>query len=100
MDIYYLKDHMFEEFDDAKEYMYHAENLKGVNNEWSKYFYDMAKAEVDHATNFYKMFDQHYKSLDTKPELSAYMEPFKLDMDKCYMEKMSKIRYMMETYSR
>lgn len=100
MDIYYLKDHMFEEFDGAKEYLKQAISLKNVNNEWSKMFYEMGKAELDHATMFYKMLDQHYRQISIKPDLASYMEPFKNDIDECYIEKAGRIKYLMETYTK
>lgn len=100
MDIYYLKDHMCEELDGAKEYLKQASNLKGVNNDWSKNFYDMGKMELEHAAMLYKMLDQHYRELDSKPELSGYMQPFKDEIDEKYMEKAGAARALMDVYSR
>lgn len=100
MDIYYLKDHMYEELDGAEDYICQALDLKDVNSEWSKYFYDMGKTEMDHASMLYKMLGQHYDTINTKPELEEYMRPFKTEIDKCYMKKVGGLKYMMDTYLR
>ena len=100
MDIYYLKEHMCEEFEGAEDYLKQALNLREVNAEWSKNFYDMGKVELDHAMNLYKMLNQHYRELDADPSLSGYMRPFKDEIDDSYMEKSGAVRAMMETYTR
>lgn len=100
MDIYYLKDHMCEELDGSKEYLKQALNLKGVNNDWSKNFYDMGKAELDHAALLYKMLDQHYKEINLKPDLSNYMQPFKNEIDEKYVVKSGAARALMDMYTK
>lgn len=100
MDIYYLKEHMCEEFDGAKDYLKQALNLKNTNADWSKNFYEMGKTELDHAMSLYKMIDQHYKELNIKPELIEYMQPFKDEIDEAYMQKSGATKVMMDTYLR
>ena len=100
MDIYYLKDHMFEEVCGAKEYIQQAMDLKDVNGTWSKMFFDMGKTEMDHASALYKMLDEHYKQINTKPELAGYMEPFKREIDESYMKKVGAVKYMIDMYLR
>ena len=65
MDIYYLKEHMFDELNGAKEYYKQALDFKGINQTWSKQFYDMANMEMAHAKTLYGMFMEHYKEISS-----------------------------------
>ena len=98
MDIYYLKEHMCEELDGAKDYLMQSAKLKSAKPEWSKTFYEMANTEVEHSKALYKMFNEHFKEINTNMDLAQYMDPFKESADMEYMEKMGTIKYMMETY--
>ena len=100
MDIYYLKDHMFEEVSGAKDYMRKAIYLKQKHPDRSKQFYDMANMELEHARALYKMFCEDYKQINSDPALEAYMEPFKKSADDCFMEKIGTVKYMQETYTK
>ena len=91
---------MFDEINGAKDYMRQASNVKAKNQDWAKTFYDMANAEMDHARNLYRMFNEHYKQLNTDPVLEDYMKPFKESVDDAFMEKIGVVKYMQEMYGK
>ena len=99
MDIYYLKEHMFEEIHDARDYLKQAMKCKEKGSEWGKTFYDMAAAELEHSRNFYKMFSEHYKKINTNPDLEEYMEPFKDMAIAAYLKDAGEVRYMQDLYN-
>ena len=98
MDIYYLKEHLCEELDGAKDYLKKAINLKMDKPDWARSFYDMSNAEFEHAKNIYRILNEYYREIDVKPELKDYMEPFKNSIDEHYMECVGMIKYMQESY--
>lgn len=52
----YLKEHILDELDGAKDYMMKAVEWKQRKPEWSKHFYRMSEMEAEHATTLTKMF--------------------------------------------
>lgn len=90
---------MIEELDGAKEYFKEACKLKEERPDWAKSFYEMGNAELDHSRALNKMFNEHFKSLNTKPELVEYMEPFKDMADEVYIQKMGEIRYIQDKFN-
>lgn len=99
MDIYYLKEHMIEELDGAKEYLTQACKLKETKPDWAKSFYEMGIAEIDHSRTLNKMFNEHFKSINTNPDLSEYMEPFRDRADEAYIKMTGEVRYMQDKYN-
>ncbi|MBR4377273.1 MAG: hypothetical protein IKP50_00075 [Bacilli bacterium] len=97
----YFKKLMWEELDGAKEYIKLALEFKATYPEWGKMFVDMSTAELNHATNIYKMAEMSYT--ETK---GAYKEvPEWIDeMWKCIVDKYAhcsaKIKYMHEMYNK
>lgn len=100
MDIYYLKEHMFDELNGAKEYYKQASCLKKNNPAWSKQFYDMANMEMAHAKNLYNMFVEHYNEINTDPTLEKYMRPFEESVTDAFMDKMGAVKSMQEKYDK
>jgi rubrerythrin len=91
---------MFEELSGAKDYLRQAMSLKDTAPEWAKTFNEMASTEMDHSRTLYRMFNEHYKQINTNPDLSSYMEPFKQSVDEAYIEKVGMIKYMQDVYNK
>ena len=100
MDAYYFKDHIFEELDGAKHYMTKAVECKADGLAWAKTFAEMAMAELDHAANLFKMFNDYYKTFDDREDLRSYMEPFREELVADYLRYSSQIKYMHEMYGK
>lgn len=52
----YLRDHIIEEFEGAKDYMTKAIELKENHPKWSYKFYKMSEMEIEHANCMNKIF--------------------------------------------
>ena len=65
----YLKDHIIEELEGAKDYMMKAVEYRITKPEWSKKFYKMSEMEAEHANCLSKMFN----SMDTDEICHAEM---------------------------
>lgn len=97
----YLKEHLKEELEGAKEYIKRAIEIKAMDPSWGKLLYTMSVEELGHATNFYDMSVEYYNKVT-----SAYKEPPKY-MEECmdeitdmYAECSVKIKKMQEMYNR
>lgn len=100
MNIYYLKDHLYEELNGAQDYLKKAMHIKEKMPKWSKTFYDMAQTEMEHATNLYKMFCEYYDQINNDPKLEEYMVPFKDSIDEAFIERVGAFKYMQELYNK
>ena len=101
MDVQYLKEHICEEIDGAKDYIKRAIEIKPMNPVWSKTLVNMSSMELDHATNLRKMFDEYYNKLSSSYEtMPDYMIEAKECVDEVCTEEYAKVRYLHELYSK
>ena len=102
MDAYYFKKQIREELDGAEEYIKRAIEIRAMDPSWAKMFVDMSSAELDHASNLFKMFEEYYKKVneDHIDSIPRYMKEIKECIDDTYMEESAKIRMMHDVYSK
>lgn len=102
MNAEYFREQISDELRDAKCYVKHALEIKGMNSDWGKMFLEMSAAELEHATKLWKMFDQYYKILsDTyKTNVPEYIEKLHKEAAEEYAEMTAKVRYMHEMYNK
>ena len=101
MDAYYFKEHIIDELDGAKHYIEKAVECKADGfTPWAEMFKKMSAAELEHAENLFKMFNDYYKQFDDKPDLRSYMEPFREELTCDYLRYSSQIKYMHEMYTK
>lgn len=99
MDIYYFKDQLMEEIEGAKLYIKNALEIKPMNQNWSKSFYDMSVEELKHATIIYKMAEEYYKIMSsTYQEVPKYISETYESIVSCYAEECSQVKIMQEMY--
>lgn len=100
MEAYYFKEHIFEELDGARHYVVKAYECKSDGLSWAKTFIEMASAELDHASNLYKMFNEYFKQFDDKKDLKDHTGPFREELIRDYLKCSSEIKYMMEMFNK
>lgn len=97
----YFKDKLNEELCGAKEYVKLALEFKATNPNWSKMLIDMSSAELNHATNLYKMAEESYTSTKSVyNETPKYIKEIWDCIATMYLEKTAKVKFMQETYAK
>lgn len=80
-----------------------AIEIRAMDATWSNTLVSMSAAELTHADNLYKMFEQYYATI-AKPygpgKVPDYMEDMRDEITQMYMEESSKVKYMHETYKK
>lgn len=89
----YLRTRIFDELNDAIDYMMKAVEHKGT--QCGQMFYEIAKMETEHANAFYSMFSKQSKP-EELPE-AKYSEMLKGILDK-YMTDMAKFEALKKLY--
>lgn len=93
--IAYLKDHIKEEIEGAKDYMTKAMSLKNSNPDMSWTFYHMAQAELEHANCLTKMISKIGKPESmTDAEHSTILK----EVINAYSTSMGEIEHMKKLY--
>lgn len=101
MDLNYFKEHIEEELCGAKEYIKNAVEVKPMNQSWSKMLVEMSAAELSHANNLYKMFQEYYKVLtDSYKETPKYIKEINSCVQDLYTEMYSSVKYMHDLYAK
>lgn len=99
MDIYYFKDQIFEEIEGAKQYIKNALEIKPMNAEWAKRFYEMSLDEMKHAASLFKMSEEYYKIMsNTYSEVPKYIKTTYEDIVNKYTEMGSLVKAMQDMY--
>lgn len=97
----YLKEHMIEELEGAKDYIQRAIEIKAMDPSWGKMFYEMSVQELAHAQNFFKMAEDYYKKVTSAySESPKYMDDCMHEITEIYTEQYSQIKVMHEMYNR
>lgn len=99
MDAKYFEEHICDELEGAKTYIKNAIEIKAMSPSWAKTFVDMSAAELNHATNLFKMFEEYYKKIsETYKEVPSYLEEMHTRVVDSYTEKYSQIKHMHDMY--
>lgn len=97
----YLKEHLCDELDGAKEYIQRAIEIKAMDQTWGKMLYEMSVQELSHASNFYKMIQEYYnKVTSVYREPPEYMEECMDEATEMYTTKYADVKRMQDLYSR
>lgn len=97
----YLKEHIKEELDGAKDYIMRAIEIKAMDPNWGKLFYNMSAEELSHATNFYNMSIDYYNKVSSAyKETPKYIEDGMEEITEMYMDCSATIKKMHEMYNR
>ena len=100
-DAEYFKAQIKDELCGSKDYIKRAIELKPMDVQWSKVFVEMSAAEMDHATNLYKLFMDYYKILSEKySEMPTYIDEIKSDIIDMYSEMTLEIKNMHEMHKK
>ena len=100
MDFDYFKDQICEELDGSIAYIRHALEIKAMSPSWAKTLVDMSEAEMNHAKNLYKMFEEYYAKVSEKYDtVPKYIESYMADISECYSEKVMKIDHLHKMYN-
>jgi rubrerythrin len=101
MDMEYLKEHICEELEGAKEYAVKAMELKPMAPTWSKMLIDMANAELTHAGYLYKMLVEYYQKIAASfNEVPEHIETLYRDSVRCYSTESANAKYMLDAYTK
>ena len=99
-----LRDQISEELDGARNYIQYAIEKKTSSPAWAKSFVEMSVAELGHAANLFKMFEECYQSMIKLDEKSIpYKEFLNLihyQTSDDYMRYSAEIKYMHEMYGK
>ncbi len=101
MDICYYNTQLKDELDGAMDYLYKAMHCKKNHPNWAAIYIKMSSAELEHAANIIKIFEEDYKlstaDMETIPQCIVDVRTTLLDM---YAEFSAKTKYLQETYER
>lgn len=100
MDQKYLKEHMCEELEGAKEYIQRAIEIKAMDQTWGKRFYEMSIQELNHAQYFFDMSKDYYEKVTSAlKEVPEYMDDCMEETVRIFTEQYSQIKVMQSLYS-
>lgn len=101
MNLEYFENHIKEELEGAEDYIKQAIEIRAMTQTWAKSLVEMSAAELQHATNLYKMFEEFYVTF-TKPysEIPEYISDTKERITNCFAKKYAKVKAMHEAYSK
>lgn len=101
MDFEYLKDHICEELEGAKDYAMRAIELKPMAATWAKMLIEMATAELNHAAYLHKMLVEYYQKIAaTYTEVPDYIETSYQETCRCYTSNAAEAKYIIDMYSK
>lgn len=97
----YLKEHLCDELEGAKEYIKRAIEIKAMDTTWAKILYEMSVDELKHANYVFKMSEDYYNKVSsafsTPPD---YMEECMNEIVDMYTEEYATIKKMQEIYNK
>lgn len=99
MDQVYLKEHLCEELDGAKEYIKRAIEIKAMDPAWAKMLYEMSLDELKHAGYIYKMAEDYFnKVTSVYKETPEYMDVCMDEIVDMYTEEYATVKKMQEIF--
>lgn len=101
MDQEYFLDQLKDELCGAKDYIVKAIEIKAMDSNWGKMFYDMSVQELNHATNIFKMAQDYYvKVTSAYKEPPAHLQGLMKEISTVYTEQYAMVKYMQEVYNK
>lgn len=103
MDLFYFNRQMRDELHGAKNYIQMAMECKQANPTRARMFVDMSSAELSHATNLQKMFEDAQTTIYNQTNDESFREflnDFHTEVVGMYSEETSNIKYMHEMYGK
>jgi rubrerythrin len=104
MDILYYNNQVKEELDGAMEYIKKAIDIKKEHPNWAQIYQKMSMAELEHASNLMKMFEEDYKAcvadMEAKGHSPLYLTDCRASIMDMHQEFSSKVNYMHELYNK
>ncbi len=101
MDLVYLRDHIKEELDGAKDYVKRAIEIKPMEAAWGKMMLDMSAQELNHAAFLYNMFNEYCAIMaKSYTEIPPYVQTMRDEVVEMYTECTAKIKSMHEMYAK
>lgn len=99
MNICYLSNQLVDELDGAEDYIKRAFELKPNRPDVAMTFANMAKAELEHASDIYKMVEECTEGLNGSfSELPKYLENAINESNKVYKSRYTPIMEMVEMF--
>lgn len=97
----YFKPQIKDELDGGTEYIKMAINLKSSKPVWSKTFYEMSLAELNHAVNLFHLAEEYFKyELTQHEESREYIECMWDEVVNTYTWGYAKVKSMQDSYSK
>lgn len=97
----YFRDQMCEELEGAKAYAKLALEMKAMNPSWGKMLLEMSGAELNHATNLRKMYDEYCQTVGKAyTDLPKYMKDIHIEVTDMYTDEYAKIKFLHEAYNK
>lgn len=99
MDLYYFKERLHDELNDACEYAKKGIELQAMTADWSKQFMTMSAEELDHANKLYKMFAEYVTRIsDPYSEQPKYIKDVVDEVNGFYPDMVTKVKMLHEMY--
>lgn len=97
----YFKEQIKDEIVGAKKYIQLAMKTKASKPDWSNTFAEMSLAELDHASNLYKMFtDESGPLMESFTETPEYINEIVNDVIAYYSKHYAEVMYMHQAYTK
>lgn len=104
MNILYYNGQVKEELDGAMSYIKKAIDMKKEHPNWAQMYQKMSMAELEHASNLMKIFEEDYKAcvadMEAKGHSPLYLIDCRASIMDMYQEFASKVNYMHELYNK
>lgn len=104
MNILYYNNQVKEELDGAMSYIKKAIDMKKERPNWAQMYQKMSMAELEHASNLMKIFEEDYKAcvadMEAKGHSPLYLIDCRASILDMYQEFSSKVNYMHELYNK
>ena len=104
MDILYYNNQVKEELEGAMAYIQKAIMLKKDHPTWAQMYQKMSMAELGHANDLMKIFEEDYKAevadIEANGHTPIYLNECRKVIIEMYQEFSSKVNYMHELYNK
>ena len=101
MNILYYNNQVKEELDGATSYIKKAIDIKKDHPTWAQMYQKMSMAELGHANDLMKIFEEDYKAETTGMNpIPSYLCDIRKSIMDMYQEFASKVNYMHELYNK
>lgn len=96
IDICYYIHQIDEEIDGAKDYIKRAISYKTDHPDWAVLYYKMSEAELNHASNLMKIFEDDFNKNKTDDPIYISVHN---ELSNNYVEKTTIVKHMFDIYN-